>query len=724
MSDHDPFAPVPGRGKPSGRSPSSEWEIVLPVPPDAPPPFSSHPTLGKPTAIWTYTDQAGGVLGYVHRYDGPDGKQFFPVTLWQPTVGGAPTWRWKSWPPKRPLYGLRRLAERLSAPVVITEGEKSADAASRLLPGFAAVSAPNGAKSADKADWSVLKGRTTTLWPDADLAGARYMEAVASAVAAAGALSVAIIPPPSGVVAGWDAADAEADGWTEAQASALVESAVPAMPKESRSPRGRRPRQRDDLIAAVLGIDGFELWHDAGREGYATIPVNGHLEHRRLKSSDFENWLSYTWYCKTGNAPSSPTLEEVKRTFATKAVNEGRKYQPFVRVGAFNGKVYLDLCDDRWRAVEIGRDEWAVIDRPPIKFLRSPSMRELPEPEAGETIKCFRRFVNVTSEDDYRLIVHWMVAALRSVGPFPILIVNGTQGSGKSFLCQLLRSVIDPDLAPVCAAPMTERDLFLAGSNTWICAYDNLSEVSGFLPDALCRVATGGGLRTRSLHTNREETVFFIQRPLILNGIPSLVEQADVARRAIVITLGSIDAKQRQTEADLWKDFEKVRPYILGALLNAVSRGLRDLDSVQLDRPGSMADFEKFSMASASALDWKAEEFRTAYRNNENSVAEEAFEADAFAIAVHDFALNKHPDGYEGAPAALLIGLDEMTPERIRKSRSWPKSPAQLGNRMNRATPVLKHKGFTIERRRSGTRSIIIVPPKKAAKQNNGLSNA
>jgi hypothetical protein len=109
---------------------------------------------------------------------------------------------------------------------------------------------------------------------------------------------------------------------------------------------------------------------------------------------------------------------------------------------------------------------------------------------------------------------------------------------------------------------------------------------------------------------------FFVRRPIALNGIPALATQADVARRAIVITLDSFDAEQSQAVADVWKDFEQARPYILGALLDAVSRALRDIDSVRLDRPGSMADFEKWSMAAAPALGWTAEQFQTAYRNN------------------------------------------------------------------------------------------------------------
>jgi len=36
-----------------------------------------------------------------------------------------------------------------------------------------------------------------------------------------------------------------------------------------------------------------------------------------------------------------------------------------IRVGEFNGRLYLDLCDDAWRAVEVDATGWRVVDRPP-----------------------------------------------------------------------------------------------------------------------------------------------------------------------------------------------------------------------------------------------------------------------------------------------------------------------------------------------------------------------
>jgi putative DNA primase/helicase len=709
MSKDDPFAPVGGARAGKANSDAGEWEIIAPVPTGTRAAPKQHPKLGKPTSVWTYTDGEGRLLGYVCRFDGPDGKEFRPRTLWRAKADGSISWRWTSWATPRPLYRLQSLAERPSAPVVVTDGEKACDAAARLLSAFAAVTNPNGAKSADKADWSPLRGRVVTIWPDADAAGLAFAKVAAKAILAAGAASVATCAPPRGVSVGWDAADALAAGWDEKRAAELVASAAPAAGE--RATRHRRPRQRDDVIGAVINTEGVELWRDAGGATYATVPVGGHLENWSLRAFGFERWVSGLYYRKTGLALPAQALDDIRRTLDIKAYEDGREYEPFVRVGNSNGNIYLDLCDDAWRAVEVTTKGWRVVERPAVKFLRPASARPLPEPEAGDMIEQLRGFINLANDDEFKLIVSWLVAALRPGSPFPILIVNGTQGTGKSVLCRVLRSLIDPDVAMITAAPKDERDLVLAAANTWVSAFDNLSDVTGFLPDALCRLASGAGFRTRALHTNRDEAVFSVQRPILLNGIPTLTEQADVGRRAIVINLASIPPEKRQAESDFWMEFYSERGRILGALLDGVSRALSAIDTIQIERPGSMADFEKWSMAAAPAFGWKAEEFQSAYRKNQAVVVDDTFEADAVAVAVRDFIMAKHRDRWEGSPAALQVELDEATPERIRKSRSWPKTPAQMGNRIKRAKPLLEHKGFTVERRHSGTRTIIIVPP-------------
>ena len=137
MTDGAMFNPLPGgRHSPARLSRGRDWRAVVPVPSDAPPAPAAHPTRGVPSARWGYHGKDGALLGYVLRFDGPDGAKDFSFLTWcEPASDGPGEWRWKSWDVPRPLYGLDRLSAHPEMPVIITEGEKAADAAGALLPG-------------------------------------------------------------------------------------------------------------------------------------------------------------------------------------------------------------------------------------------------------------------------------------------------------------------------------------------------------------------------------------------------------------------------------------------------------------------------------------------------------------------------------------------------------------------------------------------------------------
>jgi putative DNA primase/helicase len=712
----DPFAPVDGRGTSAKSAGPSSWATIMPVPADAPKPPASHPKLGKPVATWCYRDAVGAVNGYVSRFETADGKVFRPLTYARALRGGKPVWRWESWPLKRPLYQLEMLAERPEASVVVTEGEKAADAASALLPSFVVVTSPNGSKSGGKADWSPLRGRRVTIWPDADVAGLEYARIVAKESLAAGAIAVAIISPPHDCAVGWDAADALADGWDERRATTLVTDAQPAPnggagQTDGGSSGRRRTPQRDILVDLTTDC---EFWHDGNRVAFATFPVARHYENAAIRSREFRMWLSERFFKETESAIGRQATEDSVTILEARAVYEGPEYPWFIRVGQQPGRIYLDLCDDRWRAIEVTRDQWRIIERPPVKFLRSPSMRPLPEPEPGGMIEELRRFVNV-SESEHMLLVAWAVATLRPSGPYPILVVNAEQGGGKSVLCRMLRALVDPSAAPIRTVPRDDRDLIISASNSHMMAFDNLSSVPAWLADALCRLSTGGGFATRTLHTDREETIFEGQRPILLNGIPMLTERADLASRAITIHLKAIPDGDRRPEDELWGEFEAARPRILSALLNAVSAALRHMPHVKLTRAARMADFEKWATAAESCLGCDPGAFQRAYHENRRDISESSFEADPVAVMIRDLVSNEHSEGFTGTATELLAALNARASESVRKLRIWPGTAQGLGNRIDRIAPLLRDKGFSVERRHSGVRNIIIVPPKQAS---------
>ena len=173
-------------------------------------------------------------------------------------------------------------------------------------------------------------------------------------------------------------------------------------------------------------------------------------------------------------------------------------------------------------------------------------MLPLPVPERGGSIEALQSFLNLPSRNDFVLIVAWLLAALRSRGPYPLLAISGEQGSAKTVLSKLLKALIDPNAAPVRSLSREERELMIAANNGYVLAFDNLSGLPHWLSDALCRLATGGSFAVRQLYTDDEERLFEAARPILLNGIEEVVSRPDLGDRAIFLTLPPIGEAQRR----------------------------------------------------------------------------------------------------------------------------------------------------------------------------------
>jgi hypothetical protein len=140
-----------------------------------------------------------------------------------------------------------------------------------------------------------------------------------------------------------------------------------------------------------------------------------------------------------------------------------------------------------------------------VRFRRAAGMKPLPMPLPGGSVETLRSFLNVRTDNDFVLVVAWVLAILRNRGPYPIIVLSGEQGSAKSTFTAILRALIDPNTAPLRALPREDRDLFIAASNGHVLAFDNVSGLPAWISDTLCRLATGGGFAVRQLYTDQDE---------------------------------------------------------------------------------------------------------------------------------------------------------------------------------------------------------------------------
>jgi curved DNA-binding protein CbpA len=488
-----------------------------------------------------------------------------------------------------------------------------------------------------------------------------------------------------------------------------------------------------------LARENADLFHDADSESYAHAKVGKHRETYHVRSRVFSLWLRQLYFNKYKGSVSANAMTQALATITMFAVCEGPKIPVHLRIAGYAGAIYIDLGDQDWRAVRVTAAGWEVVTDPPVRFVRSGSMRPLPTPKRGGSIEMLRKFMNVkprdekTGADELVLLVAYALAALRPNSNYPVLCLAGEQGSGKTSLVRFLGSLIDPRSPQLRTMPKDERDLIVAARHSHFMSFDNISGLSDSMSDAICRLSTGGGHGERELYTNREESTFEGRRPVCVNGIEDVATRPDFVDRALLLLLAAIDPGGRREETDIEKEFAAAAPEIFGALLDGLVAGLLNLADVKIANKPRMADFATWAEACTRAY-WPADTFLRAYRENIATANEIVIEASPVGDAVRRFMAGRQT--WEGTASQLLALLTPLIPEALARERSWPKNARALSGNLRRAAPPLRKIGIDVAFGREGhnrERLITIrgervgdfasapsAEPKKPEKPNNG----
>lgn len=199
-----------------------EWKQILP---DECTGEISHYRHGIPSRSWIYRTETGEPIGYICRFDLPDGvKEVLPYIY--ATDGTRSEWRWQGFDKPRPLYNLNQLASRPDATVMIVEGEKTADAAQALFPRSVVTTWQGGARAIQHTNWAPLAGRTVVLWSDHDRPGEVAMWDIADLIQGI-ASKVKWVHNPADAPKHWDLADAD---WTPEHALAYARENMTDVP--------------------------------------------------------------------------------------------------------------------------------------------------------------------------------------------------------------------------------------------------------------------------------------------------------------------------------------------------------------------------------------------------------------------------------------------------------------------------------------------------------------
>jgi len=462
-----------------------------------------------------------------------------------------------------------------------------------------------------------------------------------------------------------------------------------------------------EVVNLVLD-SGCELFHDDRDDSYASIQINGHLETHAVRSSTFRRYVTRLVYLETGSVPSKQTLEGAVGLLEAKAQFDGELLEVVVRIGELDGNTYVDIGNDSWEVIQISRIGWSVITAPPprLRFKRPKGLLSLPRPERGGDINSLRQFVNVRSDQEWWLLIGWLVSVFRVGYPYGVLLLIGEQGSAKSTVAKMLKAITDPNIASLRRPATNESDLIIAATNSHVVAYDNLSRLTESMSDAVCVVSTGGGLGKRRLYTDSDEELLSVMRPVILTAINNIATRGDLADRGLSITLQIPEIRRRERE--LWQAFDKEAPYLLGALLDGAVCGLKNIETVVVDDLPRMADLAEWVTACESGLGIPAGAFVNAYRDNRNSNYQHVLESHPIGLPILQLASEQE---WEGSATELLKTLASRVPEAITKSRDWPNTGQKLSNEIERIAPALRASGVRVDKERSATKRTIILGP-------------
>jgi hypothetical protein len=464
--------------------------------------------------------------------------------------------------------------------------------------------------------------------------------------------------------------------------------------------------QVEDIIRYAR--EGAWLFHAPDGTAYAAVEVDGHLETHTIRSVRFRDWILMRFLQQHGRAPNSQLLNDALNTIRAIAVYHGPEMPVFVRVAEHEGDVYIDLGNENWDVVRVTREGYEVVPRPPVGFVGKAGFAPLPYPAGEGTIDDLRPFLNIRRDEDFMLVAAWAAFSLSPRGPYPVLVLQGEQGSAKSTTVRVLRALVDPAVEPLRALPRSERDLAIAAGNVWVLAFDNLSGIRDWLSDALCRLATGGGFATRMLYTDDEEIIFSARRPIILNGIDDIATRGDLQERSVLVSLPSILEDERREENTFWAEFEAARPRIFGALLSGVSAALRNADDVHLERKPRMADFAVAATAMEGAFGWEPGSFVEVYEANRQQASETLLANEPIADAIEKLLRDSRSYGREndwvGTATELLEMLGFYVNDSTKRSRAWPGGPQVLSRRLKRIAPALRSAGIEYTEHEQGHR--------------------
>ncbi|PJM73054.1 hypothetical protein CS006_07350 [Bifidobacterium primatium] len=456
-----------------------------------------------------------------------------------------------------------------------------------------------------------------------------------------------------------------------------------------------KPASAGDLIQ--LAHSGCDIRRRDDGRAYAVAKGLGVF----LDSDTFRGFLS-NLARRCGFAPAHKSTMEDAILCLQDDAKDTEPIPVHLRVARTETGVWIDNIGQDGRLVHIANGRWSLVDRgadagAPV-FERPDEMRPLPVPseDHGDRLDAFWEVINC-AERDRGLLAGWMVYVLtHESNPFPLLLLDAEQGSGKSSSMNAILELVDPSGIEAGKLQKDERDTAIVCEHLWCLRYDNISSMDTNKQDMFCRISTGGGYATRSLYRNRDLATFRFMRPVVMNSISLPALRPDLAQRTVRLELPRIPAENRQTDAAFKARKEQLKPMLFGCLLSLCAKVEQMLETEpNLANPPRMADYAATLHAIDQITGWNSLD---SYRAQQRQLSDESISEEPIALALEKIA-EQFRLPWEGTSKELLEKFPETLGYDLPTWKSMPQSAGDVTRSLKRCAQSMRAKGWTIDRR-------------------------
>ena len=435
----------------------------------------------------------------------------------------------------------------------------------------------------------------------------------------------------------------------------------------------------------------YELLHQilcTKVEYYADVlnPTDIYVEYmdkkkiRHFTTPSDKHFISYIGHCyrrRTKQYEVNPPTSDAVKVPIQEAILDGSNRVSICHrlCGSITtGSIAYDLADTEHQVVYVEPDSWRIDASPSgddaYRFIRNSSDRPqvCPSQEDGDLFELLREFVNL-DDDNFKLFVVMLIQFFSHDTDHFGFILSGPKGNGKTTLCNLIRSIVEPRSNALSVLPQGLENLKTALSNTYLAVFDNTEVLSENFSDTFCAAITGVMDSKRKLYTDNEEIVRELHNVICINGIDIIPPKPDLADRCLLFEPLPLSAKNRITDKEFADRFKEKQPEILGEIFSTLEVAMQIFPTLPDYDFKRMAGAHKEMIAIALALGMTADEFNLILTANTNHLKQET---EKRAVSSSDEIFVDYLVQYTNQQRQRIKGSAQEVYEKIRTTLQSP----------------------------------------------------